>query len=127
MFTVLRLPAERNVRQEYFERAADSAIRKLESALWVGVTERLPESTCLLFLTLGKPYRPIGEYRVKTPRPISVRVVGLRCYLARLLARSRGAVAGLCTVSRSRLEPCRDVLPMHEVWGGGPGNTNGGF
>ncbi|CAN0324048.1 unnamed protein product [Pylaiella littoralis] len=58
--------------EDFFERAADAAIRRLEGALWVGVTERMEESACLLFLTLGKKEREVPQHRFKTPRPISV-------------------------------------------------------
>lgn len=59
--------------QEYFERTADAAIRRMEGALWVGVTERMEEAACLLFLTLGKKEREMEQYRLKIPRPVSVR------------------------------------------------------
>ncbi|CAM9756207.1 unnamed protein product [Scytosiphon promiscuus] len=58
--------------QEYFERTADAAIRRMEGALWVGVTERMEEAACLLFLTLGKKERELPQYRLKIPRPVSV-------------------------------------------------------
>ncbi|CAN0348617.1 unnamed protein product [Pylaiella littoralis] len=58
--------------EDYFERAADAAIQRLEGAMWVGVTERMEESLCLLFLTLGQKEKEISHERFKTPRPISV-------------------------------------------------------
>ncbi|CAM9234999.1 unnamed protein product [Ectocarpus sp. 6 AP-2014] len=56
----------------YFERTADAAIRRMEGALWVGVTERMEESLCLLFLTLGKKESEMPQHRLKIPRPITV-------------------------------------------------------
>lgn len=61
--------------QEYYDRMAESAIKRLGDALWVGVTERSDEADCLLFLTLGKGSTGMGSYRHKEPRPISVRQV----------------------------------------------------
>lgn len=59
--------------QEHYDLLAESAIRRMEEALWVGVTERSDEADCLLFLTLGKGSRDMGSSRHKEPRPISVR------------------------------------------------------
>lgn len=73
-----RQPFHFACRQEFFERSADAAIRRLESALWVGVTERMPEATCLLFFTLGEEEMALGEHRVKQPRPVSVRSLDIR-------------------------------------------------
>eukprot|EP00752_Nemacystus_decipiens_P006534 g5885.t1 len=58
--------------ENYFKRTAEAAIRRLEGALWVGVTERMEESACLLFYTLGKQESEMPQYRLKEPRPISV-------------------------------------------------------
>ncbi|CAM9477276.1 unnamed protein product [Ectocarpus sp. 4 AP-2014] len=58
--------------EEYYDRMAESAIKRLGDALWVGVTERSDEADCLLFLTLGKGSTGMGSYRHKEPRPISV-------------------------------------------------------
>lgn len=44
----------------------------MEGALWVGVTERMEESICLLFLTLGKKESEMPQHRLKSPRPITV-------------------------------------------------------
>ncbi|CAM9805761.1 unnamed protein product [Ectocarpus fasciculatus] len=58
--------------EEFFERTGDAAIRRMEGALWVGVTERMEESLCLLFLTLGMKESEMPQYRLKVPRPITV-------------------------------------------------------
>ncbi|CAN0304720.1 unnamed protein product [Hapterophycus canaliculatus] len=58
--------------QRHYDQVAESAIRRMEDALWVGVTERSNEADCLLFLTLGKGSRDMGSSRHKEPRPISV-------------------------------------------------------
>ncbi|CAM9920301.1 unnamed protein product [Choristocarpus tenellus] len=58
--------------QDFFDRNADAAIDRLKSAMWVGVTERMEESTCLLFLQLKKGVHDLPNARLKTPRPISV-------------------------------------------------------
>ncbi|CAM9727356.1 unnamed protein product [Ectocarpus sp. 8 AP-2014] len=58
--------------EEYYDRMAESAIKRLGDGLWVGVTERSDEADCLLFLTLGKGSTGMGSYRHKEPRPISV-------------------------------------------------------
>ncbi|CAN0019668.1 unnamed protein product [Scytosiphon promiscuus] len=58
--------------EEHYDQLAESAIRRMEEALWVGVTERSDEADCLLFLTLGKGSRDMGSSRHKEPRPISV-------------------------------------------------------
>ncbi|CAM9633969.1 unnamed protein product, partial [Laminaria digitata] len=63
---------EEEIWEEYFERTADAAIKRLETALWVGVTERSQEAVCLLFFTLGKEEAKMGKYRLKEPRPITV-------------------------------------------------------
>lgn len=61
--------------QEHYDRMAESAIKRLGDALWVGVTERSDEADCLLFLALGKGSTGMGSSRHKEPRPISVRQV----------------------------------------------------
>ncbi|CAN0092223.1 unnamed protein product, partial [Ectocarpus fasciculatus] len=58
--------------QEHYDRMAESAIKRLGDALWVGVTERSDEADCLLFLALGKGSTGMGSSRHKEPRPISV-------------------------------------------------------
>lgn len=38
----------------------------------MGVTERMEESLCLLFLTLGMKESEMPQHRLKVPRPITV-------------------------------------------------------
>lgn len=90
--------------QKFFERSADAAIRRLEGALWVGVTERMTEAICLLFFTLRKSYHPLGKFRYKLPRPISV-CRHRRCtYIITILVHSFEASG--CLVSHSPLDVC---------------------
>ncbi|CAM9438361.1 unnamed protein product [Choristocarpus tenellus] len=58
--------------QDFFNRSADASIARLKSAMWVGVTERMEESVCLLFLQLRKGVQTLPKSRFKIPRPISV-------------------------------------------------------
>ncbi|CAN0352374.1 unnamed protein product, partial [Ectocarpus sp. 6 AP-2014] len=58
--------------QEYYDRMAESTIKRLGDGLWVGVTKRSDEAGCLLFLTLGKDSAGMGSCRHKDPKPISV-------------------------------------------------------